>query len=253
MRAATVLSSLLAVSAAGADESAEKTAAQPKSKLELRREVLELVPRRNDTPLPPVWRDVERDVGAAFKPAPETVSDRPAAALLINQLRGYFGAARAHEQGHDDPALALSRERQAELLRRFEEEPSEWTNTEIEVRVDANGEIQATRVVQSSGRADLDREAVQAVRAAAARRSRQLAETAEATGHQQTLVRFSVEAGVVVPPPTLRPAQADPRGQGITVGMGFRFEETTGHVTPHLPLVRRVVTRVRLLDVRLQR
>jgi hypothetical protein len=48
--------------------------------------------------------------------------------------------------------------------------------------------------------------------------------------------------------PVLGTAQGDPRGQGVTAGRRIRFDETTQKVEPLVPFVRRVVTRVQIID-----
>ena len=68
------------------------------------------------------------------------------------------------------------------------------------------------------------------------------------SGKTGATVRFACDAGVVVTPPLLEKAQGDPRRQGIAAGMRIRFDETTGKVDPLIPFLRRVVTRIHIVD-----
>jgi TonB family protein len=210
--------------------------------LDLPRQGVELAPTTADElRVPGAWRDIERDVGRAFTPAAEIVSTRPSATLLTKQLSHFFAVTRSIEEGHGDPAITMARDPQAELRRRFEEEPAEWMRTEIELDVSAQGEVQAVRVTASSGRRELDQKALRAVQQAVAHRHPTAAKGA-------TTVRFAVDAGVVVTPPILGTAAGDPRNKGVTAGLRIRFDETTGKIDPLVPFARRVVTRVQVID-----
>lgn len=213
---------------------------RPRANIDLPRDAFDLKPRAEDLHVPPAWRDVERDSAAEFHPRAEIVSRRGPAALVTKQLAAFEAATRAIEEGHGDPAITKARDPEAELRRRFEEEPAEWARTEIEVDLDEKGELASIAVATSSGRRELDHEALQAVKRALTRR--------RASGKGAATVRFACDAGVVATPPLLGKAQGDPRNQGIAAGMRIHFDETTGKAEPLIPFVRRVVTRIRIID-----
>jgi hypothetical protein len=147
----------------------------PRPNLDLPRDALDFSPERRELHVPPAWRDVERDSAATFKPAADVVSDHAPPMLALKQLAAFHAAERAIDEGHGDPSITMARDPQAELRRRFEEEPAEWVRTEIQVRLGADGAVEAMSVVSSSGRGALDREALRAVRvpsSGAVRRSR---------------------------------------------------------------------------------
>ncbi|MDB5072282.1 MAG: hypothetical protein JWM87_3393, partial [Candidatus Eremiobacteraeota bacterium] len=68
------------------------------------------------------------------------------------------------------------------------------------------------------------------------------------SGNTGATARFACDAGVVATPPLIGRAQGDPRNQGIAAGMRVHFDETTGKVDPQIPFVRRVVTRIHIID-----
>jgi TonB family protein len=214
------------------------TGKAPRANIDLPRDAFDLQPKRQDLHVPNAWRDVERESAGAFRPGAEVVSSRGAAALVTKQLGAFLAAERAIDEGHGDPAITTSRDPAAELRRRFEEEPAEWVRTEIQVEVAGNGEVASVVVVGSSGRRELDREALRAVKMAATK----------LRGKSGATVRFACDAGVVATPPIIGVAQGDPRNRGISAGMRIRFDETTGKVDPVIPFVRRVVTRVQIID-----
>ena len=212
----------------------------PRANLDLPRDALDLKTRSEDLHVPPAWRDVERDGAAAFHPSARVVSERAPAAMVLRQLDAFHAAERAIEEGHGDPAITQARDEAAELRRKFEDEPAEWRRTQIEVTLAADGELQSIVVASSSGRRELDREAMRAVRHALGR--------TRPRGKSVVTVRFACDAGVVAAPPILGTAGGDPRGQGVTAGMRLRFDETTRKVEPQIPFVPRVVTRIRIID-----
>lgn len=212
----------------------------PRANIDLPRDAFDLKPSADDLHVPQAWRDVERASATEFHPRADVVSKRGSAALVTRQLAAFEAATRAIEEGHGDPAITKARDPAAELRRRFEELPAEWQHTEIEVDVGADGRIESIAVVASSGRRELDQEALRAVKRALTR--------LHANGKRASRVRFACDAGVVATPPLLGKAQDDPRGQGITAGMRVHFDETTGRVEPLIPFVRRVVTRIRIID-----
>ena len=211
----------------------------PRANLDLPRDAFDLQPRSEDLHVPPAWRDVERGTAAAFHPDASVVSRSSPAALLSKQLLAAEAAIRAIEEGHGDPAITMARDPAAALRRRFEEEPSEWVRTEIEVEVAANGEVGSIAIVTSSGRRELDEQALRAVKRALTR--------ARPRGNAGATVRFACDAGVLATPPLVGKAEGDPRGQGITAGMRMHFDETTGKVDPVIPFLRRVVTKIHII------
>jgi TonB family protein len=231
---------LIALATAARAQVDTRSGQAPRTNLDLPRDAFDLKPRTEDLHVPPAWRDVERGSAAAFRPAASLVSKRGPAALMTRQLAAAQAAVRAIDEGHGDPAITMSRDHEAELRRRLEEEPAEWVRTEIEVEVAANGDVESIAIVASSGRRELDQEALRAVK-------RTLAQPHPSAKSAAT-VRFACDAGVVATPPLIGKAQGDPRNQGIAAGMRIRFDETTGKVDPQLPLVRRVVTRIHIID-----
>jgi TonB family protein len=213
---------------------------RPPANLDLPRGAFDLRPGAETLQVPPAWRDVERDSAVAFHPAANAVSTRAPATLMVKQLDAFHASERAIEEGHGDPTITMARDPLAELRRRLEEEPAEWMRTEIQVDVGADGALESIAVVASSGRRELDQEALRAVRRAVMR--------LHPRGKKPATVRFACEAGVVATPPILGTAEGDPRGQGVTAGMRLHFDETTRKVDPLIPLVRRVVTRIHISD-----
>jgi TonB family protein len=212
----------------------------PRTNLDLPRDAFDLKPRREDLHVPATWRDVERGSAVEFHPGADAVSPHAPAALMAKQLVAYLAAVRAIEEGRGDPAITTSRDPAAELRRRLEEEPAEWVRTEIQVDIAANGDVESIAVAASSGRRELDREALRAVKRALTRR--------HPVGKTAATARFACDAGVVATPPILGKAQGDLRNQGIAAGMRIRFDETTRTVDPLIPFVRRVLTRIRIID-----
>ena len=212
----------------------------PRTNLDLPRDALDFSTEPRDLHLPPEWRDVERASQATFRPAADTVDDRPPPTLVAKQLGAFHAAQRAIDEGHGDPAITAARDPAAELRRRFEEEPAEWRTSEILVHLGADGALQAATIVGTSGRRELDREALRAVKRALERRRPSVKGPAT--------VRFGCDAGVVVPPPMLATPDGDPRNRGVTLGMRWHFDENSGRHEALVPFAPRVVTRVRILD-----
>ncbi len=232
----------LAAAAHAQVDTGDSHAPPPRANLDLPRDALDFSNEHRDLHVPPAWRDVERASSMTFKPAADVVSERAPATLALKQLGAFHAAQRAIEEGHGDPAITMARDPLAELRRRFEEEPAEWLRTEIVVRLDSDGALAAATVVVSSGRHELDRQALRAVRRAVEGRRAAVALKGGTT------VRFACDAGVVVPPPMLDTAQGDLRQHGVSAAMRIHFDETTGRVDPLVPFARRVVTRVQILD-----
>jgi hypothetical protein len=69
-----------------------------------------------------------------------------------------------------------------------------------------------------------------------------------AAGKRGATVRFACDAGVVATPPLMGIAQGDPRNHGIAAGMRIHFDENTRKIEPVIPFVRRVVTKVQIID-----
>jgi TonB family protein len=104
-------------------------------------------------------------------------------------------------------------------------EPAEWRRAEIEVLVDADGNLLDIHVVSRSGRAELDAIALDAVRQAVASRPPRV-------GSGRTRARFLVEAGAVVTPP--RPMTSMDAGGGqpgaVINLLTVKFDETNRKV-----------------------
>jgi TonB family protein len=216
----------------------DSSSGKARTNIDLPRGAFDLQPKTQDVVVPPAWRDVERDSAAGFRPGVEVVSSRGAAALVTKQLGAFLAAERAIDEGHGDPAITMSRDPAAELRRRFEEEPQEWVRAEIQVEVEGSGQVASVAVVGSSGRRELDRQALAAVKLAATK----------LRGKRGATVRFACDAGVVATPPLMGIAQGDPRNHGIAAGMRIHFDENTRKIEPVIPFVRRVVTKVQIID-----
>ena len=182
----------------------------------------------------PAYRDLERSLQAQFQPAAADVTARSAAQLLIAQYRAGLGR---------DPRQP------ANLGIAAYDQPAEWQHTEVEVVVDAAGQLVDARILVPSGRAHLDQLALDAARAAVAVHPPR-ATTPPARSQR---VRFAVESGVSVMPidaaPLPMPGTTQPNGAVVNFTK-MHFDESratvskpdvVGHATVH--------TRVTLLGM----
>ena len=149
----------------------------------------------------PVWREVEREISHGFQPTVSQVTRDPAAGTIVKQLdacapAGERSTPRSYDGSHDfksDQAqgFAMFRGQQVAAAHAAYEAPREWHRVEIESEVDADGRLINLRVAFPSGIHELDRAALDAVRAALERRPPK-------DGH--TRARWGVEAGTAVAP-----------------------------------------------------
>jgi TonB family protein len=195
----------------------------------------------------PAWRDLERQIDAHFHPRAEQITSENAATLMIRQLGNPPSGGRT-PRGIDPSRAAELAEFRADQIaacQRAAREPAQWKNVEIEVIVDAAGNLESVRVLLPSGRAELDRHALDAVRRAAGVRP-----TRDPRG--RTRSRWSVEAAVAVTPPTVNPI-VDPTSGKVTgaalPGLSFTFDESLGKIAFDYPFKKEVRTHVRLLAV----
>jgi hypothetical protein len=172
----------------------------------------------------PAWRTLERSTASRFRPAARVVTDDSLSKLLGRQV-----ARGASAPPSADPMAAY-------------EEPGEWKRTEVEAAFDATGTLVGARVVEPSGCAELDDQALAAVR--------QTLEASPMSHAGKTVVRLALEAGVAVQPPTFGPATLQhPTGGGATVNFKLKFDESHGTVEPKLWFKQQVKTKVTLLFV----
>lgn len=195
----------------------------------------------------PAWRDLERQIDAHFHPRAEQITSDNAATLMIRQL-GNPPTGGQTPRGIDPSRAAGIAEFRADQIaacERAAREPAQWKNVEIEVIVDAAGNLESIKVLLPSGRAELDRHALDAVRRAAGVRPTR-------DPHGRTRSRWSVEAAVAVTPPTVNPI-VDPTSGKVTgaalPGLSFTFDESLGKIGFDYPFKKEVRTRVRLLSV----
>lgn len=129
--------------------------------------------------LPPRWRLVERHAAELFTPPAAVVRGQNRVLALAGQILKSAARVRSlplrrgeqeHKTAPGTPegmnlsALPLA---QTAVLQAAWEDPNAWRTTELEMFVEASGDIAALRVVVGSGSAQLDRLAMAAVREAA--------------------------------------------------------------------------------------
>jgi len=206
--------------------------------------------------VPPEWRDVERLIDGGFHPAPAVVTDDSRAKTLAKQLvraqPSSGPTARTFDPSLDaDRRSSQFREAQIAACQQAYAQPADWHRTEIAVVVGADGTLRSARVAASSGRAPLDRAALEAVRRAVERRP--IRDVCRGRAPDCAVeVRWAVEASARVEPPTVTPL-VDPitnKVQGATVALfGLSFDESSGHVAFNYPFRRDVRTRVSLIAI----
>lgn len=195
----------------------------------------------------PAWRDLERQIDAHFHPRAEQVTTENVGQLLVRQL-GNPPVGGSTPRGIDPSRAAQPAELRADQIaacQRAAAEPGAWRTVTIELLVAADGTIESASVILPSGRAELDRHALDAVRRAASVRP-----TRDPRG--PTRSRWSVEAAVAVTPPTVNPIVDPVSGKVIGAGLpalSFTFDESLGKIGFDYPFRKQVRTRVRLLSV----
>jgi TonB family protein len=210
----------------------------------------------NDTPperpIDPAWRAVEHGVYERFQPRASQVTDETPQAILAKELARKRQAPPTPPDRTSDDSRATSneprllyaqRETQVDLAQAAYEEPATWERVEVEVNVDAKGNVGKVRVLSGSPRANLNEQAVDAVRRAAS--------SASGLGaHGAVVAHFEVEAGVsVAMPARAQNYEVKPRPKGVMVpivrgrfGSGTKTEVSG-------PLQPRVRTRVTLIEL----
>jgi hypothetical protein len=188
----------------------------------------------------PAWRTVARGAEAAFRPDPRIVSEADSATLYARQMARFLGTkgilSSPQVEHRVDPSIADA----VRFERAIEEEPATWERVEVEARVDERGVVVSTEVVLPSDKVSLNEAALEAVG---------LALRSTPLPRKKARVRFAVEAGVVVQPPTVTRSIGDPRPRPVPT-MKFRFDESSGKVQPPRPwFMRRLLTRVSVLSI----
>jgi hypothetical protein len=234
---------LLLGSAARADDGGVPVSADRPSAASLRAQQLvdeaAAAERARSGTVASAWRDVERELRTQFQPLPAEVTSRSPAQLLIAQYRVGLGR---------DP-----REAERTGISAYDQ-PAQWQRTEIEVLVDDAGQLREARVVLPSGRAHLDKLALDAARAAVAAHPPRLEPSPPLQpGKKQRRMRFAVESGVSVMPPDAAalPMPGSTRPNGATVNFArVRFGEENAHVgKPDFVGHQTVHTRITLIGV----
>ena len=209
----------------------------------------------------PHWRDIERKLVQEFHPPVGVVKQENRAFALAHQIvRAWLdgppktpSGPRAPLVGAVDPSIdtlpgtppglnfkSLPEEQALAVQARWGE-PATWLRVEVEVTIDEEGHIRATRVTKPSGRRLFDRTALGAVEDA-------IRAAGPPVEHRAVTTRWLVEAAVAVAPPT---------------SVGFRFDET-GHLNPGAkgwrkylaptyPLQQSVVSHVSLVAIEAER
>jgi len=197
----------------------------------------------------PAWRDLERAIDATFRPPADAISSDSALTALAKQFRN-VAIGGATPRGVDpsraaEPGVFIAE--QIAASQRAIAEPAEWRTSEITVELGDDGRLLEARIALGSGRAALDRQALEAVRRALARRPLR-----DPRGH--VTARFSVEAAVAVTPPGVAPLVDPVSGKvlGAGVGLGFKFDESLGKFEVDVPFRKQVRTRVRLVALEAQ-
>lgn len=177
----------------------------------------------------PHWRDIERKLVQEFHPSVGVVKQENRAFALAHQIvRAWLdgppktpSGPRGPLVGAVDPSIdtlpgtppglnfkSLPEEQALAVQARWGE-PAAWLRVEVEVTIDEEGHIRATRVTRPSGRRLFDRTALGAVEDA-------IRAGGPPVEHRAVTTRWLVEAAVAAAPPT---------------SVGFRFDET-GHLNP---------------------
>ena len=201
--------------------------------------------------VPPVWRDVERQIDGGFHPTVEEVTRENGALTAVKQLpvgakpeSGPVprGTDDSHSVESDARGFAESRAEQVAAAHRAYESPRGWKRVEIESEVDADGRLVLLRVALPSGRHELDRAALAAVKAALERRPPR-------DGH--VMARWAVKAAVATNLPAAGAITDEVSGRAVGggVGLSFSFDES-GHFSVDIPFQRKVNTRVSLVGIR---
>jgi TonB family protein len=194
----------------------------------------------------PAWRDAERRIGERFHPSVRLIGDGPRALAAAKQAVLVKPTTAPATVRLAMPDRSLEEEVRDQILACQEaaDAPAGWHEAEVETTVDGDGALVDARVLRSSGRAQLDAAALEAVRAAFA-----VGPVRDPAGRSKALWRVGAARAVRLPrfSPTFsaRPG----RVAGLAPQLPFRFDETTGKVSPVVPLSQEVRTRVELLYV----
>lgn len=209
----------------------------------------------------PYWRDIERRLVQEFHPSVGVVKQENRAFALAHQIvRAWLdgppktpSGPRAPLVGAVDPSIdtlpgtppglnfkSLPEEQALAVQARWGA-PATWLRVEVEVTIDEEGHIRATRVLKPSGRRLFDRTALGAVEDA-------IRAGGPPMEHRAVTTRWLVEAAVAVAPPT---------------SIGFRFDETgqlrpgaegvRKYLAPTYPMQQSVVSHVSLVAIEPER
>jgi hypothetical protein len=125
------------------------------------------------------------------------------------------------------------------------ERPAAERAAVVTALVDATGKVGEVHAQRPSGDLSFDDHAINAVASALARNSRRLTGSARLVTFRLSatrMVRTLRIDPVVTPAPTRRVT-------GLSIPMRFRFDETTGKVSPIVPFTDEVKTKVTLISV----
>ena len=206
-----------------------------------------------DGDVPPIWRDIQRHIEETFRPPRKVVSEASTAVLLGRQL---LGTGRPAAPARTERLPAELRAREATLAadvmagQEAAARPAAWLRTDIVVEVGSDGGLRSAEIAASSGRADLDRLALEAVRAAVAERP--VVGGCRRATTCTTRIRWAVEAAVrVQPPPLMVPASGKTGGPGgiSPFVLGFSFDEAKGKARRVRAFENEVQTRIELLSI----
>ena len=192
----------------------------------------------------PLWRDAERSAKQLFEPPIEAVAPDSRPSLIAKQLLRPVTPAPANSKwsawASNDPA---SRTRdQITAAQDAYNEPAVGRSVEVEIEIDAEGQVVAARVVQGSGERRLDAAALRAVERAVRLRS-----IRDPRG--PVIARFALRAELALNLPLPTPIVEPNSGQmsAITFGITGTFDEVTKKATVKVPMKKRLSTRVDLI------
>ena len=124
-------------------------------------------------------------------------------------------------------------------------EPAVGRSVEVEVEIDAEGQLVEARVVLGSGSRRLDAEALRAIE-----RAVRLRTIRDPRG--PVIARFALRADLALNLPLATPVVEPNSGQmsAITFGISGTFDEVTGKAEVKVPMKKRLSTHVDLVSVR---
>ena len=203
--------------------------------------------------VPPIWRDIQRRIEETFHPPRYAVSDAPTLGHLGRQLLS-TGRPTAPEKTEVLPRELRSREANlaADVMAGQEAaaRPAAWLRTEIVVEVGPDGLLRSAEIAVPSGRGELDKLALEAVRAAVAEHP--ITGGCRRASPCTTRTRWAVESAIrVEPPPVMVSANGKTGGPGgITpFVLRFFFDETKGKARRARAFANEVKTRIKLLSI----